>query len=103
MTPTSYSVSDIDVTALRDNYSDGIYGDTLARHLCARGGEGLAEIQLSTCFSAGKEERRVVMAKVAISGAGNDGLSADPSSAVRHGPTRNRSDNTTKSVSALRI
>jgi hypothetical protein len=45
MLPRSFSVSDVDVTALRDNYGDGTYGDTLARHLCARGGQGLADSQ----------------------------------------------------------
>ena len=45
MMPRSFSVSDDDVTALRDSYGDGSYGDTLAHHLCARGGEGLAQSQ----------------------------------------------------------
>ena len=45
MTPASFFVSDEDVTALRDSYGDGSYGDTLANHLCARGSEGLAQSQ----------------------------------------------------------
>jgi hypothetical protein len=45
MTPGSFLVSDEDVTALRESYGDGSYGDTLANHLCARGSEGLAQSQ----------------------------------------------------------
>ena len=58
-------------------------------------------IQPSTSFNTGTEESSVVMAKVAMSGAGRDALSADPSSAARQGPNRRRSDKITKSIRAL--
>jgi hypothetical protein len=40
MTPQSFHVTEEDVTALRDAYGDGSYGDTLANHLCARSDDG---------------------------------------------------------------
>jgi hypothetical protein len=40
MTPESFSVSREDVAELRQTYGDGSYGDTLARYLRRRGGEG---------------------------------------------------------------
>jgi hypothetical protein len=41
MTPQSLSVTEGDVTALRDAYGDGGYGDTLADHLCAHWNDGM--------------------------------------------------------------
>jgi hypothetical protein len=41
MTPQSFGVTERDVTALRDAYGDGSYGDTLADHLCARCNDGM--------------------------------------------------------------
>jgi hypothetical protein len=41
MTPQSFTVTEEDVTELREAYGDDSYGDTLARHLRERGGEGL--------------------------------------------------------------
>jgi hypothetical protein len=41
MTPQSFHVTEEDVTALRDAYGDGSYGDTLADHLCARRNDGM--------------------------------------------------------------
>jgi hypothetical protein len=41
MTPQSFHVTDDDVTALREIYGDGSYGDTLAEHLRGRAAEGL--------------------------------------------------------------
>jgi hypothetical protein len=41
MTPQSFRVTDEDVTALREVYGDGSYGDTLAEHLRGRSAEGL--------------------------------------------------------------
>jgi hypothetical protein len=35
MTPQSFSITEKDVTVLRDAYGDGSYGDTVADHLCA--------------------------------------------------------------------
>jgi hypothetical protein len=40
VTPESFSVSREDVAGLRQAYGDGSYGDTLARYLRRRGGEG---------------------------------------------------------------
>ena len=45
MMPRSFSVSDDEVTALRDSFGDGTYGETIAHHLCARDGDGLAQSQ----------------------------------------------------------
>jgi hypothetical protein len=45
MIPRSFSVSDEEVTALRDSFGDGTYGGTIGHHLCARDGEGLAQSQ----------------------------------------------------------
>lgn len=45
LTPQSFCVTDDDVTALRDTYGDGSYGDTVADHLRARSGEGLEQSQ----------------------------------------------------------
>jgi hypothetical protein len=41
MTPQSFTVTKEDVAELREAYGDDSYGDTLARHLRERGGEGL--------------------------------------------------------------
>jgi hypothetical protein len=41
MTPQNFHVTEQDVTALRDAYSDGSFGDTVADHLCARCNEGM--------------------------------------------------------------
>jgi hypothetical protein len=40
LTPQSFRVTEEDVGALRDAYSDGSYGDTVADHLCACGKDG---------------------------------------------------------------
>jgi cbb3-type cytochrome oxidase subunit 3 len=40
MTQQSFHVTEEDVTALRNAYDDGSYGDTLAGHLCARSNDG---------------------------------------------------------------
>jgi hypothetical protein len=45
MIPRSFSLSDEEVAALRDSFGDGTYGESIAHHLCARGGEGLAQSQ----------------------------------------------------------
>ena len=45
MIPRSFSVSDEEMTALRDSFGDGTYGGTIGHHLCARDGEGLAQSQ----------------------------------------------------------
>ena len=41
MTPQSFTVTEEDVAELRETYGDDSYGDTVARHLRERGGEGL--------------------------------------------------------------
>jgi len=41
MTPQSFTVTEEDVAELREAYGDDSYGDTVARHLRERGGEGL--------------------------------------------------------------
>jgi hypothetical protein len=41
MTPQSFRVTEEDVKALRDAYSDGTYGDTVTEHLCARCNDGM--------------------------------------------------------------
>jgi hypothetical protein len=41
MTPQSFTVTEEDITELREAYGDDSYGDTLGRHLRERGGEGL--------------------------------------------------------------
>jgi hypothetical protein len=41
MTPQIFLVTEEDVTALRDAYGDGGYGDTLADHLCAHCNDGM--------------------------------------------------------------
>jgi hypothetical protein len=43
MIPRSFSVSDEEMTALRDSFGDGTYGGTIGHHLCAHDGEGLAQ------------------------------------------------------------
>ena len=40
MTQQSFHVTEEDVTALRNAYDDGGYGDTLGGHLCARSNDG---------------------------------------------------------------
>jgi len=41
MTPQNFHVTEQDVTALRDAYSDGSFADTVADHLCARCNDGM--------------------------------------------------------------
>jgi hypothetical protein len=41
MTPQSFHVTEQDLTALRDAYSDGSFGDTVADHLCANCNDGM--------------------------------------------------------------
>jgi hypothetical protein len=55
----------------------------------------------STRLSAGIVGSKVVIAKVAISGAGSDGSSAGPSSNFRQGPAFSRIDSAANSASAL--
>jgi len=48
MMPQSFRVTDEDVKTLRDAYSDGSHGGTLAEHLCARWDDGMQSQYLLT-------------------------------------------------------
>ena len=61
MTPESFSVSREDVAELRQAYGDGSYGDTLARYLRRRGGEGpeLAHYRLTRVVQAARPRPQI--------------------------------------------